>query len=179
MKYSFILPALLLFSNKPLIAQETPINTGMGIGFQLVQYQRDFGIGLNLSSPYFVYDNIALRLKGNTMFNETVIDGETTWLPYSNASLGIVGVGGMIGNRIRLYGEGGVVAIIPPAKISDKDMFVGGYGLFGFEFFFGNMGNYFIEIGGLGSGAKADKVPSKPIFSNGMTLSTGFRFFFK
>jgi hypothetical protein len=56
---------------------------------------------------------------------------------------------------------------------------MGGYGLFGFEFFFTKFGNYFIEIGAVGTGAKADKVASKPIYSNGLTVSTGMRFILK
>lgn len=35
--------------------------------------------------------------------------------------------------------------------------------------------NYFIEIGAVGTGAKADEVVNEPIYSNGLTISTGFR----
>lgn len=83
----------------------------------------------------------------------------------------------MVGERIRLYGEGGVITIFPSSDFSSDDMVFGGYGLFGFEFFFGKMGNYFIEIGGIGTGAVADKIINRPIYSNGLSISTGFRFF--
>jgi len=36
--------------------------------------------------------------------------------------------------------------------------------------------SYFAEIGGMGTGAKADKIPSKPIYSNGFTTSAGLSF---
>ena len=40
-----------------------------------------------------------------------------------------------------------------------------------------NRNSYFIEIGGIGTGATADKVANKPIYSNGLMLSTGFRIY--
>jgi hypothetical protein len=36
--------------------------------------------------------------------------------------------------------------------------------------------NYFIELGAVGTGAKADKLPTNPIYSNGFLMSVGFRF---
>lgn len=156
-------------------AQDTPLNSGMGFGLQLNQYQRDFGAGLNVTSPYFANDRIALRLRGNVLFHEHPKNAETTWTAYSNASLGVIGVVGYVGN-IRLYSEGGVIGLFPSATFSSESSHFGGYGLFGFEFFFNNRGNYFIEIGGVGTGAKADKLPDKPLFSNGLVIGTGFRF---
>ena len=52
---------------------------------------------------------------------------------------------------------------------------MGGYGLFGFEFFMNSRNNYFIEIGGVGTGAVADKVANSPIYSNGLLINVGFR----
>lgn len=159
-------------------AQEN-LNTGLGFGMQLVEYQDDFGIGLNLSSPYFVHDRIGIRLKSNLMYHQAVIDGSTTWAPYGNVSLGFIGVGGNVSERIRLYGEGGFIAILPSNLISNADIETGGYGVFGFEFFFSHFGNYFIELGGMGSGAVADRLDGAPIYSNGFTMSTGFRYFLR
>jgi len=156
-------------------AQRSDINTGLGIGFQINQYQRDFGLGVNLTSPYFADDKIAIRLRGNLMFNEHVENNETTWSPYSNISLGLIGVGGYVGDNIKLYGEGGMIGLLPPEEISSDSFKFGGYGLFGFEFYMKSSNNYFIEIGGVGTGAKADKLPNSPIFSNGLIVSAGFR----
>ena len=46
---------------------ETFINTGLGFGMQLNQYQNDFGLGLNLSSPSFMNQRMAFRMRGNIM----------------------------------------------------------------------------------------------------------------
>ena len=169
-----LLIALSLIASSAL-AQEKQINTGMGFGFQLNQYQRDFGFGLNLTSPYFAHDKIAVRVRGNLMYNESVQNSLTTWVPYSNVSLGLIGVGGKIGDYIRLYGEGGVIGLFPSEKFSSEQFVFGGYGLFGFEFFMHAGSNYFIEIGGIGTGARADKIATQPIYSNGLLISTGFR----
>jgi hypothetical protein len=113
------------------------------------------------------------------MFNQNPKEGETVWMPYSNVSLGLIGISAVIVEHIRLYGEGGTVLLFPSDSFSSKSIVVGGYGLFGFEFFMDKNGCYFIELGGIGTGAVADKVLSKPIYSNGFTISTGFRFYLK
>jgi len=156
-------------------AQEKKISSDFGVGIQVSQYQRDFGIGLNMTSPYFANSRIAVRLRGNFMYYEHVKNEETTWSPYSNASLGLVVASGTAGDFIRLYGEGGIIVLFPSSEFSSDDFAFGGYGLFGFEFYMTNRHNYFIEIGGVGTGATADKIPTKPIYSNGLLISTGFR----
>ncbi len=151
----------------------------LGAGLQIGQYQNDFGIGLNLTSPYVLDKRVAIRLRGNLMWNEHLNgESEVTWSPYSNLSLGVVGVAGEIGSFARLYAEGGLIFLFPSDDFSSENSVSGGYGLFGFEFFMNKHSNYFIEMGGIGTGAKADKVPTKPIYSNGLLLSTGFRFQF-
>ena len=168
---------LLLFCVTPLfvVAQQGPIKHGMGFGFQLNQYQKDFGIGLQATSPYFGKDKIAIRARFNGMFYEHPVNNETTWTIYSNLGLGIIGVSGTIQNFMRLYGEGGILLLFPSADFSSKNTEFGGYGLFGFEFFMSPGTNYFIEIGGVGTGANADKIPNNPIYSNGLLISVGFR----
>jgi len=158
-----------------LFGQDTSLDQGVGFGFQLNQYQKDFGAGLNITSPYFANDRVAVRLRGNVLFHEHLVNEGTTWTPYANGSLGFIGVVGYVGD-IRLYGEGGVIGLFPSDKFASDGSKFGGYGLFGFEFFFRKNGNYFVEIGGVGTGARADKVPNKPIFSNGLIIGTGFRF---
>lgn len=154
-------------------------NNGFGFGFNVNQYQKDFGIGIQIVSPYFASHKIAIRVKSKLMFNETVKDSSTVWNPYSNVSVGLIGVGGMIGESIRLYGEGGMIGLFPSQAFSNKNFVAGGYGQLGFEFFLSNSFNYYIEIGGVGTGAKADKITNKPIYSNGLLLGTGFRIFLK
>jgi len=155
--------------------QDKLINNGYGFGFQLDQYEKDFGLGVSITSPYIIDDKIAFRLRTNLMFNENIQNVITTWTPYSNVSFGCVGIGGMVGDYIRLYGEGGIIGLLPSNKFSTDKFVLGGYGLFGFEFFMNNNINYFIEIGGIGTGATEDIIVTKPIYSNGLLISAGLR----
>jgi len=52
---------------------------------------------------------------------------------------------------------------------------LGGYGLFGFEFKIAPRFAYFIELGAVGTGATADKIESKPVYSNGFLTSVGLK----
>ena len=175
MKKSGITLTILLGLTLSTYAQ-TELSNNFGVGFQITQLQQDFGIGLNLTSPYFANGRSAIRLRANTMWNEHLnSDGETTWTAYSNVSLGFVSIAREIGDFARLYGEGGIILLLPPDTFSAERTELGGYGLFGCEFYLKNNANYFIEIGGVGTGAQADKVPNKPIYSNGLLISTGFR----
>lgn len=160
-------------------AQKNVLKNSIALGYHLTQNQQDFGIGLDVTSPYFAAEKVAIRLKGNLMWNQHLTDENiTVWSPYSNVSLGVVGVGGEIAHMIRLYGEGGMVLLFPSKNVSGKTIVSGGYGLFGFEFLVGTKVNYHIEIGGIGTGAVADKVAGKPVYSNGMLINTGFRVYF-
>ena len=147
----------------------------MSFGFNIGQYQRDFGLGVNITSPYFLHEYVAVRLRANFMFYEHPQNLEMTWTPYTNFTLGLIGVGGTISDFARLYGEGGFILIIPDDEFSSSSSDLGGYGLFGFEFFMNPHINYYIELGGVGSGAQADKIALKPIYSNGFLVQTGFR----
>lgn len=161
------------------IAQDQNLSKKMGLGFQLGQYQKDFNLGINITSPYFMHERLAFRVKANYLWNEHLdTNSEMTWTSYSNVSFGVVSMAKEIGGFLRLYGEGGVLFIFPAAEFSSENVNVGGYGLFGFEFFMDPHTNYFIEIGGVGSGAVADKIPGKPIYSNGLLINVGFRFQF-
>lgn len=173
-KYIISLVSLFIISSN--IYSQNP-SKGFGFGYQLSQYQDDFGFGLNFNSPYFLKDYLSVRLKGNLMYNQNVVNDRTEWIRYYNVSLGLIGVSGYINNQIRLYGEGGLITLFPNQEMSDEEIIYGGYGLFGFEFFMFNKGSYFIEIGGVGTAARANQIETSPIFSNGITLSTGFRFF--
>lgn len=170
-----IILTLILHLSVQIRAQESTLKNGVGLGFQLNQYQNDFGFGLNFTSPLLFNQSMGFRLKGNMMFLQHIKDTITTWTSYSNVSLGLIGIGGKVGPNIRLYGEGGLIILFPSSNFSSESMPLGGYGLFGFEFFMSNNFNYFIEIGGVGIGAVADKVPNKPIYSNGLSIGSGFR----
>lgn len=177
-KIALLLPCIIM---SVLIASTQnpvkPVNSSTGFGFQLNQYQNDFGFGISITSPLIIKNRAAVRLRGNLMYNEYIENESTHWEPYTNLSLGLLSLGGKVSERIRLYGEGGFIFIFPPDKISDDNLVFGGYGIFGFEFFMSHSGNYFIELGGIGTGATAEKVENKPIYSNGFLISTGLRFY--
>lgn len=153
------------------------------IGMKLTQVHGDFGMGLELTSPYFVYNALAVRLNTLMQFNEhyDAKMKEDTWSPYFVSRLGVIGVGGRPASFLRLYGEGGAVAGIPSSSVSNENAFFGGYGLFGFEMFMSGGGNevasYYIELGATGTGARGDLLPRNPIYHNGFTIGTGFRIY--
>jgi len=171
---------LFCLTSSNIHAQEPDIRTNTALGFQLNQYQKDTGMGINITTPYFIYDRVAIRLRVNMMFNESLDQYasiiEYKWYPYFNAQLGLIGVAGFVSPRIKLYGEGGFVFLFPNQDISTVNFEFGGYGHFGFEFYMSNFNSYFIELGGVGTGARADITPGRPIYSNGFLISTGFRF---
>lgn len=167
--------------------QEKQVSQKFSWGFQLCQYQKDFGFGINLTSPYFANGYMAFRLRSNLMYLEhiNIVEKgndkytETVWTSYANASFSYVGSSQIIADFLRLYGEGGLILLFPSGDFSSESILPGGFGLFGFEFYMSNRHNYYIEIGGVGTGATADKVEGKPIFSNGLMINTGFRMHFK
>ncbi len=170
-----LLVAFLIASRADAQSDQHSIHKGLGMGFHLNQFQRDFGMGVSLTTPYFLFERVALRARGAVMFHEHVQDSSMTWTPYTNLSLGIVGVSGYVGGSIRLYGEGGVILLFPSGEFSSVDMEFGGYGSFGFEFFPHDAFNYLIELGGIGVGAEADRVPLAPIYSTGFLATVGMR----
>lgn len=160
--------------------EENSFNSNIGLGFHLIQIQQDFGLGINLTSPHFAKNKIAFRMRGNLMWNQHLDDtNNDTWTPYSSLSLGVIGVGGEIDDFIRLYGEGGLLVLFPSSQFSSESSVFGGYGLLGFEFFMNDASNYFIEIGGTGTGATADEILGNPIYSNGLMISVGYRYTFR
>lgn len=152
------------------------LNTNFGIGGQVGQLQNEFGVGLNLTSPYFANQKTAVRVKANMVWHEHLNSNSVaTWTPYSNVSAGLVQSVGEVNNFLRIYGESGAIWLFPSSEFSSKSIQFGGYGLFGFEFFFDEHFNYFLEAGGVGTGAKADKIEGSPIYSNGFLINVGVR----
>lgn len=176
MKKTTIFLFLIIFGFLELQAQDTKLKNNIAIGYQVNQYQNDFGFGLNLTSPYFSKDRLAIRLRGNYMTNNNVYISKSRSSTYTNFSVGVVGVGGMIGERMRLYGEGGILIINASKEISTVKTPIGAYGIFGYEFFLSNKLNYFIELGGTSINAKADKTMYSPTYSNGFLTVAGLRY---
>jgi hypothetical protein len=149
--------------------------SGPALGFTIGQIQRDLNLGLNVTSPTFFDGAMAIRARVALAYYEHVVLERTTWTPYAHASIGLAGFSGFLNESIRCYGEGGFILLLPSAEFSEKSAVPGGYGLFGFEFFLTKHMAYSIEIGGTGTGAVADRVPTDPIYSNGLMISAGVR----
>ncbi len=160
-----------------------PAKNHIGIGMHLNNFHNDFGIGINVTSPYFYRGATAFRVHANYMWLEHIeINGvNTAWSPYYSFQFGTIGAAAIIANFLRLYGEGGLVLLLPNSEFSSNNIEIGGYGVFGFEFFMSqspqSFVSYFIELGGMGTSAKADKLPGKPVYSNGFCASVGCRFY--
>lgn len=156
-----------------------PRKTHFALGYNLNNFRHDFGFGLNVTSPFFLQDQVAVRFSANTSYFAGIPagKGEDEWMPYSIYKLGLIGVGAVVNDLVRLYGEGGVVYVIPNSRFSEENRF-GGYGHFGFEFFMDRNSPlcYFIELGSVGVGARAEKIAGKPIYLNGFAVAVGLRF---
>ena len=81
--------------------------------------------------------------------------------------------GSRISDAIGLYEEGGMTLILPSENFSSENYHIGGYGIFGFEFYFSEHFTYFFEAGGIGINAVANKIENNPIYSNGFIASVG------
>jgi hypothetical protein len=145
------------------------------IGFKISQYQKDFGIGLHVISPYFMKKSMAIKAGTNIQWFENSNDTETTWTTYQNIQLGMRGRSHMVTENISIYGEGGAFFVLPDSDFSTQSLEFGGYGLFGFEFRICPRFGYFIELGGVGTSATADKIASQPIYSNGFFTNVGLK----
>lgn len=153
-------------------------HTKSALGFSLYECSQCLGIGVNLTTPYFLSGRFAVRLSANHALLEGTPVGETEnkMRTYTAFKLGLIGVGGYWNELIRLYGEGGVIRILPQDRLSAKKGW-GGYGHFGFEFFMSEDAPvcYFIELGTIGSGVRAEKLLYNPFYANGFTTSVGLR----
>jgi len=145
------------------------------IGFNISQYQKDFGIGLHVVSPYFMMKMVAIKAGANIQWFENSDGIETTLTTYQNIQVGMRSRSNLVSHGISVYGEGGVFIILPHRDFSSQSSVVGGYGVFGFEFRILPGFAYFIELGGVGSGATADKIAGKPIYSNGFLTNVGLK----
>lgn len=157
-------------------SESKEIGKRFGIGMNINQIQRDFGIGVHVISPY-IAKRVAFRLGGNLQWFEHIntIGSETEWTPYFNFQAGVRGRQFVIEDKLSIYGEGGLILLMPSSDFTTSGNSLGGYGLFGFEFYPSPVFGYFIELGGVGTGATADKIPGKPIYSNGFITNVGFR----
>ncbi|MFD2203886.1 hypothetical protein [Shivajiella indica] len=151
------------------------VNQGLGLGFQINQFQQDFGFGVQVSSPSFWNEMAVLRFKTNLVFHQHLHQGQYEWSGYQNLTLGLVGYGGYVTENIRIYGEGGLIGLLPSTKFSNEKFLASGYGSFGTEFFSTPGFHFFLEIGVAPTRARADLMPGMPFYHNGFYTTMGLR----
>jgi hypothetical protein len=143
----------------------------ISLGLSLQEWGNELGTGLQVTSPWFLHDKVAVRLGGSVLWKV-----DANWTPYYALRLGLVGGNFMRGGDIRLYGEGGFLFLFPASSFDSDRFAFGGYGHFGFEFFQpsakGGASSYFIELGSNGTGAKTNVGTT---YVNGFSVSTGLR----
>jgi hypothetical protein len=150
------------------------------VGFHLNQFQNDFGLGLDLTSPYFFKHRVAFRVSANVQWLQSISPATmvTDWTAYQSYKVGVTGFRTSITKGLNIYSEGGIVLVLPDKTFSDESLALGGYGSFGFEFFVNKSFCYYLEMGGMGLGKVAEKALYEPVYSNGFTASVGFRIHF-
>ncbi len=156
--------------------------SGVSVGGCLSRYQDEFGFGASLTSSYFVGKSLAVRVTGSRCYLDAALEPgrESQWTGFWVLRTGLVSVTGLAGRACRLYAEGGPALALPADRFSD-DIAFGGYGLFGFEFFPGDPAaspvSYYVELGGIGLGAEAEKAVGRPSYANGFLVAGGVRLY--
>lgn len=144
-------------------AGTNPRATHLALGFEMTDIQNDYGLGLNITTPYFAKEKIVIRLHGGISWKEGAaaddLDPNYTWKRYFPLRLGLVISVGMGYGLSRLYSEAGVIICVGATTIA-KDMIVGGYGALGFELYptVASPVAYFIQAGRMGSSGTASEL---------------------
>ena len=155
---------------------------GWALGYTLQRFQDDFGTGASLTTPFVLRHSLRVTLAGGVAWSPNAVtnEGDQDWARYGGARLVLEGGARAEGSPVRLYGFGGPMLLALPSRLSDDELAVGGIGGFGFEYYFMHGGNdgpvsYFTELGGVGTGARADKQPGRPMLANGFFVTVGLR----
>jgi hypothetical protein len=161
-----------------------PVTRRPSLGFHLANLDGNPAVGLEATSSYLGHGSLAFRVSADRAAHRGLPaagPAEEQMGQFGLVRAGVVGVGGVVAGCIRLYGEGGVFAAFPSAGLSSQGTQWGGYGHFGFECLFGRPAHapcaYFIELGTVGSGARAERMLGRPTYLNGFVTRVGFRLF--
>ena len=183
-----LLAAALAFVTTGGVADAQPIETvheerdGWALGYTLHRFQDDFGTGASLTTPFFLRHSLRVTLAGGVAWSPNAVtdEGDQDWARYGEARLVLEGGARAEGSPVRLYGFGGPMLLALPSRLSDDEIAIGGLGGFGFEYYFMHGGkdgpvSYFTELGGAGTGARADNQPGRPMLANGFFVTVGLR----
>lgn len=148
-------------------------NTGTALGFNLQRLHDEFGMGILAATPSFLGDFVRISGGAGVAFYS---GSEAPWVTFGTGRLVVEAGRKLESAPIRLYGFGGGAGLLLPDRLASADVRLGGVGGFGFEFFNGPT-SYFFEAGGIGTGARANRLASSPTIANGFYLAVGFRGF--
>ena len=155
---------------------------GWAIGYALHRAQDDFGMGAAIATPRFAGDRLRISLGGGGAWSPHAVTagGDQDWAGYGQLGLVLEAGARAPGSPVRLYGFGGPLLFLLPDRLSDDSLALGGVGGFGFEYYFMQDGHdgpisYYTELGGLGTGARADKLAGSPMLANGFLVAVGLR----
>jgi hypothetical protein len=175
----------LLLLTTTLRAQDAPTpapddrGNRAAVGWEISSFANNYGFGARLDTPHFAKGKLHVQIAGSLAWVQGVPAGEsdTTWAPYTLLRVGIVR-STPIGNRFRFYGGGGFALVLPTNDLSAKRAQGGGYGLTGLELSMpeSSRTRWFLEVGGMGTGARGDRLANSPIYANGFTIGWGFRY---
>lgn len=159
-------------------------NTGLAVGMSVQRLQDDFGVSGFFTSPAFLNGNARFSVAGVVAWYPygRAPSGDQEWIPYGQTRIVVESGHRVAQGPLRLYGFGGVAIAFLPQRLADNLLSVGGVGGFGFEFFMPTESvsapvSYFIEVAGVGSGARATNLPGRPVVFNGFLIQSGVRFY--
>lgn len=170
-----IITLLVILTAQLSFAQE---KSGFRMAYNLSNVQGDFGQGVQLESPSFLHNSVTMKIRATQMYLNYDLSSLNKWSPYWNLGLGLANNPVQISSAVNLYGEGGVMYLLPNSDFSSSNGELAGYGVFGFNFNFAPSFCYFMEAGGIGSSAKAEKSDNQRIYSNGFIMQVGLKIHF-
>ncbi|QNL49635.1 hypothetical protein H8S90_23430 [Olivibacter sp. SDN3] len=174
-KLLYSLPFLLLSANASAQSTFDDVSTKFAAGIAINQLHRDFGVEANFTSPYFANGRIAFRLHaGINWMDMPLPDGGSTWQGFFSNRLGVVARKSIIEGKLSTYGEAGGVFMFPHSTFSAESFKSGGYGLIGVAFNLAPDFVQYLEIGAMGTGARADRLANSPVYGNGLIIGAGF-----
>ncbi len=182
MTWTILVVAITLTASAGAASADHEARDGLAIGYGLHRAQDDFGMGVAIATPRFAGDRLRISIGGGGAWSPHAVsgDGEQDWAGYGQLSLLLEAGHRAPGSPVRLYGFGGPLLFLLPDRLSDDGLALGGVGGFGFEYYFMEDGHdgpisYYTELGGLGTGARADKLAGSPMLANGFLVAVGLR----
>jgi len=182
---------LLLIASVLLVqicATAAPNYNGFSVGYTICNDNRDFGLGLEASTPRIAVGFIDLGARAhifNNWYSGTTTKTETEdWTPYQNLKFGLFAGNADFAGCVRPYGELGAVMVMTNSDFTKDSQEYGIYGNFGLEFktMEGDKSPvlYFIEMGanGIFTETTADKIPAEPLYFHGFRSAAGIRWYF-